>query len=53
MIFVADGQREPPESGLGTVLDVQAVGSVRYLDAGGFRGRTLGLSQIMVALAGR
>jgi hypothetical protein len=27
------------------VLDVQAVGNVRYLDAGAFRGRTLGLSR--------
>jgi hypothetical protein len=36
---------EPDENGLRTVLDLQAVGNVRYLDAGGFRGRTLGLSQ--------
>jgi hypothetical protein len=35
----------PADNGLRTVLDVQAVGNVRYLDAGGFRGRTLGLSQ--------
>ena len=44
---------EPAENGLRTVLDVQAVGNVRYLDAGGFRGHTLGLSQGMVAPAGR
>jgi hypothetical protein len=36
---------EPAADGLRTVLDVQAVGTVRYFDAGGFRGRTLGLSQ--------
>jgi len=36
---------EPAENGLRTVLDLQAVGTVRYFDAGGFRGRTLGLSQ--------
>ncbi len=35
----------PADNGLRTVLDVQAVGNVRYVDAGGFRGRTLGLSQ--------
>jgi arylsulfatase A-like enzyme len=44
---------EAAENGLRTVLDVQAVGNVRYLDAGGFRGRTLGLSQGMVVPAGR
>jgi hypothetical protein len=38
---------EPAENGLRTVLDLQAVGTVRYFDAGGFRGRTLGLSQSM------
>jgi Type I phosphodiesterase / nucleotide pyrophosphatase len=36
---------EPAANGQRTVLDVQAVGTVRYFDAGGFRGRTLGLSQ--------
>jgi hypothetical protein len=35
----------PADDGLRTVLDVQAVGNVRYVDAGGFRGRMLGLSQ--------
>jgi len=44
---------EPDENGLRTVLDLQAVGNVRYLDAGGFRGRTLGLSPSMSAPAGR
>lgn len=36
---------EPAENGLRTVLDLEAVGNVRYFDAAGFRGRTLGLSQ--------
>jgi arylsulfatase A-like enzyme len=44
---------EPAENGLRTVVDMQTVGNVRYLDAGGFRGRTLGLSQEMVAPAER
>ena len=35
---------DPAENGLRTVLDVQAVGDVRYFDAGGFPGRTVGLS---------
>jgi Type I phosphodiesterase / nucleotide pyrophosphatase len=35
---------EPAENGLRTVLDVQAVGGVRYFDAAGFPGRTVGLS---------
>jgi arylsulfatase A-like enzyme len=43
----------PADNGLRTVLDVQAVGNVRYLDAGGFRGRTLGLSQDGTAASGR
>ncbi len=43
---------EPAENGLRTVLDLQAVGTVRYFDAGGFRGRTLGLSQASTS-AGR
>ena len=43
----------PADNGLRTVLDVQAVGNVRYLDAGGFRGRTLGLSQNGTAASGR
>jgi Type I phosphodiesterase / nucleotide pyrophosphatase len=42
---------EPAENGLRTVLDVQTVGNVRYLDAGGFLGRTLGLSQNTVTPA--
>jgi hypothetical protein len=44
---------EPAENGLRTALDLQAVGTVRYLDAGGFRGRTLGLSQDAPATAAR
>jgi hypothetical protein len=36
---------EPAENGLRTALDLQAVGNIRYFDAGGFYGRTLGLSQ--------
>jgi len=44
---------EPADNGLRTVLDVQAVGNVRYLDAGGFRGRTVGLSQNAAATSGR
>jgi hypothetical protein len=44
---------EPDENGLRTVLDLQAVGNVRYLDAGGFRGRTLGLSPSVPPPAGR
>jgi hypothetical protein len=43
---------EPAENGLRTVLDLQAVGNTRYFDAGGFYGRTLGLSQTSVP-AGR
>jgi hypothetical protein len=36
---------EPAPNGLRTVLDMQTVGDNRYFDAGGFIGRTLGLSQ--------
>jgi hypothetical protein len=35
---------DPAENGLRTVLDVQAVGDVKYFDAAGFPGRTVGLS---------
>jgi hypothetical protein len=42
---------EPADNGLRTVLDIQSVGNTRYFDAGGFFGRTLGLSQ--PSLAGR
>jgi hypothetical protein len=34
---------EPTESGLRTVLKMQTVYGIHYLDAGGFPGRTLGL----------
>jgi Type I phosphodiesterase / nucleotide pyrophosphatase len=40
---------EPADNGLRTVLDVQSVGNTRYFDAGGFFGRTLGLSQPSLA----
>jgi arylsulfatase A-like enzyme len=43
----------PADNGLRTVLDLQAVGNVHYLDAGGFRGRTLGLSQNDAAPSGQ
>ncbi len=36
---------EPAANGMRTVLDLQAVGAVRYFDVAGFPGRTLGLSQ--------
>jgi hypothetical protein len=35
---------EPAANGLVTVLDMQTVGNVRYFDAAGFPGRTVGLS---------
>ena len=35
---------EPAPNGLTTVVNMQMVGSVRYFDAGGFPGRTVGLS---------
>jgi len=35
---------EPAANGLVTVVDVQTVGAVRYFDAAGFPGRTVGLS---------
>jgi arylsulfatase A-like enzyme len=44
---------ESAENGLRTVIDVQEVGNVRYLDAGGFVGRTLGLSQAAPLSAAR
>ena len=36
---------EPAANGLRTVLDMQTVGNIRYFDAAGFVGRTLGLSE--------
>jgi hypothetical protein len=36
---------DPAANGLRTVLDMQSVGEVRYFDAAGFPGRTVGLSQ--------
>jgi hypothetical protein len=35
---------EPAPNGLETVISMQAVGNTRYFDAGGFPGRTVGLS---------
>jgi hypothetical protein len=35
---------EPAPNGLATVVDMQVVGETRYFDAGGFPGRTVGLS---------
>jgi hypothetical protein len=35
----------PSANGLRTLVDVQTVGDTRYFDAGGFIGRTLGLSE--------
>jgi Type I phosphodiesterase / nucleotide pyrophosphatase len=35
---------EPAANGLATVINVQTVGAARYFDAGGFPGRTVGLS---------
>jgi hypothetical protein len=35
---------EPAANGLSTVVNMQAVGETRYFDAGGFPGRTVGLS---------
>jgi arylsulfatase A-like enzyme len=37
-------QSEPGAGGLRTVLDLQTVENTRYLDAGGFPGRTVGLT---------
>jgi hypothetical protein len=35
---------EPAANGLTTVVNMQTVGETRYFDAGGFPGRTVGLS---------
>ena len=35
---------EPAANGLSTVVNIQTVGDTRYFDAGGFPGRTVGLS---------
>jgi hypothetical protein len=47
--FMAHTLRSAPANGLVTVLDYQTVGRTRYLDAGGFPGRTLGLSDAVPA----
>jgi hypothetical protein len=35
---------DPAANGLATVVNMQAVGEIRYFDAGGFAGRTVGLT---------
>jgi hypothetical protein len=35
---------DPAPNGLVTVINMQRVGDTRYFDAGGFPGRTVGLS---------
>lgn len=35
---------QPAENGLKTIIDMQMVGDVRYFDAAGFPGRTVGLT---------
>ena len=35
---------DPAPNGLATVVNMQAVGETRYFDAGGFPGRTVGLT---------
>jgi arylsulfatase A-like enzyme len=40
---------DPAPNGLTTVLNLQVVGNTRYYDAGGFPGRTVGLSTTPVA----
>ena len=35
---------DPAPNGLATVINMQAVGETRYFDAGGFPGRTVGLT---------
>jgi hypothetical protein len=39
---------EPAANGLATVINMQAVGETRYFDAGGFPGRTVGLSTTLL-----
>jgi arylsulfatase A-like enzyme len=39
---------EPAANGLTTVINMQAVGETRYFDAGGFPGRTVGLSTTLL-----
>jgi len=43
----------PAANGLATVINVQMVGTTRYFDAGGFPGRTVGLSATALPVAGR
>ncbi len=44
---------EPAPNGLTTVINVQMVGATRYFDAGGFPGRTVGLSAAALPGAAR
>jgi hypothetical protein len=44
---------EPAANGLATVINVQIVGTTRYFDAGGFPGRTVGLSATALPGAAR
>jgi len=43
----------PAANGLSTVINVQMVGTTRYFDAGGFPGRTVGLSATALPDAAR
>jgi len=43
----------PAANGLSTVINVQRVGATRYFDAGGFPGRTVGLSAAALPDAAR
>jgi hypothetical protein len=44
---------EPAANGLATVVNMQTVGDTRYFDAGGFPGRTVGLSATALPSASR
>jgi hypothetical protein len=44
---------EPAANGLTTIVNMQAVGETRYFDAGGFPGRTVGLSATSLPGASR
>jgi type I phosphodiesterase/nucleotide pyrophosphatase len=44
---------EPAANGLTTIVNMQAVGEARYFDAGGFPGRTVGLSATSLPGASR
>jgi predicted AlkP superfamily pyrophosphatase or phosphodiesterase len=44
---------EPAPGGLATVVNMQTVGATRYFDAGGFPGRTVGLSAVPIEAGSR